>query len=40
MCCFLNSSFKILPYGYLTKKYTFIPWEKIHMQILIVEPKE
>ena len=33
---FLNSSLKILPHGYLSKKYTFISWEKIH----IVESKE
>ena len=27
----LDSPFKILSYGYLSKKYTSITWEKIHM---------
>ena len=28
MCYSLDFPLKILPYGYLTKKYIFIPWEK------------
>ena len=29
--CSLGFSLKIEPYDYLTKKYIFIPWEKIYM---------
>ena len=29
--CYLNFPLKIQPCDYLTKKYTSIPWAKIHM---------
>ena len=32
MCYSLGSPFTILPCAYLTKKYTFILGEKIHME--------
>ena len=43
MCYFLGFPLKIQPYGYLTKKYTFIPLKKKknqHGKILKEEPKK
>ena len=41
MCYFLNFLLKILSYGDLTKKYTFISWEKNHVtKSLRWEPNE